>query len=182
MKKILASLFLGAVALGFATAALAATDEAKATYKAAKDSAAATYKAARTQCDTLKGNPKDVCIAEAKAAEKRSKAEAEAQYKNTPKEQMKARVVAADADYDVAKVKCKAESGNAKDVCMKEAKAVHTKAVVDAKSSEKIGEVKSEAKEDKSDADYKVAIEKCDSLAGPAKDACVASAKSKYGK
>ena len=182
MKKILASLFLGAVALSFATAAPAATDEAKATYKAAKDSAAATYKEARAKCDALKANPKDVCIAEAKAAEKRSKAEAEAQYKNTPKDHMKARVAAADADYDVAKAKCKAESGNAKDVCMKEAKAVHTKAVVDAKSSEKIGEVKSEAKQDKSEADYKVATEKCDSMSGPAKEACVASAKSKYGK
>jgi hypothetical protein len=182
MKKILVNFLFGAVALGFATVAPAATDEAKATYKAAKDSAAATYKAARTECDTLKGNPKDVCIAEAKAAEKRSKAEAEAQYKNTPKEHMKARIAAADADYSVAKEKCSAESGNAKDVCMKEAKAAHTKAVVDAKSSEKIGEVKAEAKEDKGNADYKVAIEKCDSMAGPAKDACVASAKSKYGK
>jgi len=182
MKKILITLFLSAVTLGFVTVTSAATDEAKATYKAAKDSAAATYKAARTQCDTLKGNPKDVCVAEAKAAEKRSKAEAEAQYKNTPKEHMNARVAAADADYDVAKVKCKAQSGNPKDVCMKEAKAAHTKAVVDAKSSEKIGEVKSDAKEEKSDADYNVAIEKCDSKSGPAKDACVATAKSKYGK
>ena len=59
---------------------------------------------------------------------------------------------------------------------------MHTKAVADAKSSKEIGEVKSEAKEDKSDADYKVAIEKCDSMAGPAKDACVTEAKSKYGK
>ena len=88
--------------------------------------------------------------------------------------------ISADSKSDQAA--CKSMTGNAKDVCMKEAKAVHTKAVADAKSSEKIGEVKSEAKEDKSDADYKVAIEKCDALAGSAKEACVASAKSKYGK
>ena len=32
------------------------------------------------------------------------------------------------------------------------------------------------------DADYKVAIEKCDALAGPAKDACIGNAKARYGK
>ena len=30
--------------------------------------------------------------------------------------------------------------------------------------------------------DYKVAIEKCDTFAGPAKDACVGNAKVQYGK
>jgi hypothetical protein len=182
MKKILVNLILSVVTLGFAAIAPAATDDAKAAYKAAKDSASATYKAERAKCDALSGNPKDVCIAEAKAAEKRSKAEAEAQYKNTPKAHMNARIAAADADYAVAKEKCNAQSGNPKDVCIKEAKAVQTKAVVDAKSSKKIGDVKSEATEDKRDADYKVAIEKCDALAGPEKEACVASANLKYGK
>ncbi|MEO6351988.1 MAG: hypothetical protein ABIO19_14850, partial [Burkholderiaceae bacterium] len=109
MKKIFAKLFLCAVALGFATVAAAATDDAKAAYKTAKDSAAKTYTAARTQCDAMKGNPKDVCVAEAKAAEKRSKAEAEAEYKNTPKEHMNARIAAADGNYAVAKAKCDAD-------------------------------------------------------------------------
>lgn len=182
MKKILVNLILSAITLGFAAIAPAATDDAKAAYKAAKDSASATYKAERAKCDALSGNPKDVCIEEAKAAEKRSKAEAEAQYKNTPKAHMNARIAAADGDYAVAKEKCNAQSGNAKDVCKKEAKAVHVKAVVDAKSSKKISDVKSEAKEDKRDADYKVAIEKCEALAGPDKEACVATANLKYGK
>jgi hypothetical protein len=35
---------------------------------------------------------------------------------------------------------------------------------------------------DKRDADYKVAIEKCDALAGTAKDTCVSGAKAQYGK
>jgi len=35
---------------------------------------------------------------------------------------------------------------------------------------------------DKRDADYKIATEKCDSLAGDAKSACISAAKSKYGK
>lgn len=182
MKKILAHLFLSVVAFGFSVAASAADNASKATYNTAKDNATATYKAAHAKCNDMKDNAKDVCVEEAKAAEKRSKAEAEAQYKNTPKEHMKARIAAADGDYSVAKEKCKAQNGNAKDVCMKEAKAAHVKATTDAKSSEKISEVKSDAMDDKNDANYKVAAEKCDAMSGPSKDACMASAKSKYGK
>lgn len=95
---------------------------------------------------------------------------------------MKARKVAADADYDVAKAKCDAKAGNEKDVCLKEAKAAQTKAKSEAEMKKDVGEARSEAREEKSDANYKVAIEKCDSLSGPAKDACIASAQSKYGK
>lgn len=170
------------IAFNFALAAYAATDQAKANYKLAKENAEAAYKAARARCDALSGNPKDVCIAEAKAQEKRSKANAEAQYENTAKAKMKAKIMAADADYSVAKEKCNAHTGNAKDVCIKEAKASYTKAKVDAKSSKEVEEIKSDAAQEKYDADYKVELQRCNSLAGPSKDACVAAAKSKYGK
>ena len=46
----------------------------------------------------------------------------------------------------------------------------------------KQAEARKDASADKRDADYKVAIEKCDALAGPAKDACVSNAKVQYGK
>jgi hypothetical protein len=39
-----------------------------------------------------------------------------------------------------------------------------------------------DAGEDKRDADYKVAKEKCDALSGGAKDKCMADAKARYGK
>lgn len=45
-----------------------------------------------------------------------------------------------------------------------------------------IGEARKDAAADKLDADYKVAIEKCDALAGDAKNSCVAAAKTKFGK
>lgn len=182
MKNIVSNFFVCSLAFGFAAAAFAATPETKAAYQAAKDNAGANYKMARAKCDALSDNPKKVCIEEAKAAEKRSKAEAEAQYKNTLKAHVKARIAAADGDYAVAKAKCGAQSGNPKDVCMKEAKAVHTKSVVDAKASKEMQEIKSEARVDKYDADYKVELEKCDALAGSTKEACVAGARSKYGK
>ena len=131
------------------------------------------YKAAKARCDGLSGNPKDVCIAEAKAAEKKAKADAEAAYKNTDAARRNARIAAAEADYDVAHAKCGAKTGNDKDVCNKEAKAAETKTIADAKATQKIAAAKADAKEDKMDADYKVAIEKCDALSGAAKDSCV---------
>ena len=63
-----------------------------------------------------------------------------------------------------------------------EAKAVETRALADAKLGKQIGEAKKDATEDKRDADYKVAAEKCDALAGDAKSSCIAAAKAKFGK
>jgi hypothetical protein len=47
---------------------------------------------------------------------------------------------------------------------------------------EKIGEAKKDAAQDKDAADYKVAIEKCESLAGDAKAACLSAAKARFNK
>ncbi len=181
-REQLARLIQGAViALALPTLAFGATTSAS-EYSAAKDRAAADYKAAKAQCDRLSGNQKDVCVAEAKAAEKKAKADAEASYKNTDAARRNARIAAAEADYDVAHAKCGAKTGNDKDVCNKEAKATETKVIADAKATQKIAAAKADAKEDKMDAEYKVAIEKCDALSGAAKDSCVSAAKAKYRK
>ena len=88
----------------------------------------------------------------------------------------------AEADYDVAKQRCDAKTGNEKDVCVKEAKAAQVKAKADAKAGEKTASARKDASEDKRDADYKVAIEKCDAFAGAVKDTCVRDAKVRFGK
>ena len=46
----------------------------------------------------------------------------------------------------------------------------------------KTAEARRDATEDKRDADYKVAAEKCDALSGAAKDTCMQNAKMRYGK
>jgi len=46
----------------------------------------------------------------------------------------------------------------------------------------KQADARKEANADKRAANYKVAIEKCDALAGPSKDSCVSNAKLQYGK
>jgi len=155
--------------------------------------AEATYKADKEACKSMTKNAKDVCMEEAKGKEKIAKAEADAAYKATPKAREHARLAHADAAYNVAKEKCDDLTGNQKDVCVKEAKAAHVKAKADAKvdrvaadtrstSSEKTAAARKDAAEDKRDADYKVAIEKCDSLSGAAKDTCVRDAKARFGK
>ena len=158
-------------------------------YKAAE----AQYRSDRDACNAHSGNAKDVCVEGAKGREKVAKAEADASYQNTPKARENARQARADAAYDVAKEKCDDLAGNAKDVCVKQAKAAHVKALADAKvdrvaadtrndAAQKTADAQRAATEEKRDADYKVAIEKCDALAGAAKDACVRDARTRFGK
>lgn len=160
----------------------------KEVYKAAEEQIEATYKSDKAACDSLSGNAEDVCVAQAKGKEKTAKAELEARYDPTAKNRYKARVAKAEADYEVAKEKCDDLSGNAKDVCIKEAKAAETKAKADAeaaressKGAERAAEAKQEAAEDKREADYKVAKERCDALSGDAQSQCVQDAKARYG-
>ena len=154
----------------------------KADYKAGKSRISAEFKAGKAACASLAGNAKDVCIEEAKAKEKVALAELEYAYTGKPKDQTKVLTAKAESTYAVAKEKCDDKAGNDKDVCVKEAKAIEVKALTDAKMGKQIGEVKKDGADDKRDADYKVAAEKCDALAGDAKASCVASAKAKFGK
>lgn len=182
MKKIFNIILSGLIALSFSVATHAANDGEKADYKATIDRNSTVYDAARANCNSFSGNQKDVCIAEAKATRQRNDAYAKSKYENTPKAQMNARKEIAEANYSVAKEKCEAQSGNAKDLCKREAKTTYEKAVVDAKSFKEISDIKSDARDDKLESDYKVAVERCDSLSGDAKDRCVSAAKTSYGK
>jgi len=176
---------------------LAGGANAQAMSKDARDmaikNAESQYKMDKAACDGMSGNAKDVCIEEAKGKEKIAKAEAEAAFQNTPKARESAREARADANYEVAKEKCDDLAGNAKDVCVKEAKAAVVKAKADARvdrvaadtrkdSADKTADARREAASDKRDADYKVALEKCDAFAGAAKDTCVHDAKVRFGK
>ena len=164
------------------TANAGAASGDKAGYDQAKASAKATYDADKKTCDSLSGNAKDICVAEAKAKRTKVDETAEADYKNTPKAREHAIHEIAEADYAVAKERCDDKAGNEKDVCVKEAKAVMTKVQADAKASKTGTVARIDASKDKRDADYKVAAEKCDALAGDAKSSCVASAKAQFGK
>jgi hypothetical protein len=202
MSKLLIALFVSA-GLGIAgcatqreapmAAAKPAAPISKDAYDTIVKNADLQYKTEKDACASRSDNAKDICLAEASGKEKIAKADAEAAYKNTPKLREDARVTRAEATYNVAKEKCDGLSGNPKDVCVKEANAALVKAKADAKvdrvaaetrldADTKQVDARNEATKNKRDADYKVAIEKCDALAGTAKDSCVSGAKVQYGK
>lgn len=188
MKFKIATLALALSPL-FAGHALAVT---KAEYKATEDRIALDYKTNKARCDTLAGNAKDICMAEAKGIEKVSKAELEARYKPSAKADFEVREARADAVYEIAKEKCDDLAGNTKDVCEKDAKAAHVRALADAKVSkadaetadmrvEKLAAAQKSAVSDKLSAEFSAAKERCDALSGASKDACVADAKVRFG-
>ncbi|MET3107812.1 hypothetical protein AAKU67_002818 [Oxalobacteraceae bacterium GrIS 2.11] len=175
-------IMLAGAAIGFTTSASAATAEQKAAYTASTEKADADFKIARSQCDGITGNPKDVCIAEAKAARTITKEQAHAQFEGTAGARVSARKEIAEANFSVAKAKCASKNGNEQDVCVKQAKAVMVAAEADAVADKKVNDARGSANEDKRDADYTVALQKCDALAGNGKDNCVAAAKTQFGK
>ena len=130
----------------------------------------------------MAANAKDICVEQANGKEKVARAELEAGHSGTVANRNKMQVVKAETAYAVAKEKCDDLAGNVKDVCVKEAKAVEVKALADAKLRKQIGEASADASTDKRDADYKVAAEKCDAMAGDAKSGCLSAAKAKFGK
>jgi hypothetical protein len=91
-------------------------------YDKTERQAEADYKAARAKCNDLGGNQKDVCVKEAKAAEKSTIAEAKAAKKNAGTD-ANANSDKREAEFKVAKAKCDSMSGNSRDVCEKEAEA-----------------------------------------------------------
>jgi hypothetical protein len=173
------SLFAAAVlALPMANAATLA----KGDYRAGKTRIDAQYTADKARCAGLAGNARDICREQAKGKQRVARAELEYAYTGKPRDENKVFEARAEANYAVAKERCDDLAGNPKDVCVKEAKAARTKAMADAKMNRKIGEAERDADAAKRDADYRVATEKCDALAGDPKASCVANAKAAFGK
>ena len=193
------------IALGFAVSATAlAQGMSEIDYKAGKDQIAATYKSDKMSCDSLSGNQNDICEANAKGQEKVALAELEAKYKPSAETRYQAQVAKAEADFSVADQRCDDMAGNAKDVFIKEAKAIETAATADAEAQmktdkanitarDKTSEARSDARNDSADArkeaatdtlaaQYVLAKETCDSYSGEAKSTCLDSAKKRFEK
>ena len=177
--KLKASIAVGALLLLPLTQAQAMV---KAEYKEGKTRISDTYKADKAACAAMAGNAKDICVEQAKAKEKVERADLEYSYTGKAKDQNKVLVAKAESSYAVAKERCDDKSGNDKDVCVKEAKAVKAKALADAKMGKEMSESRADAGTAKRDADYDVAAQKCDALSGDAKASCMTTAKAKYGK
>ncbi len=203
MNKLSISAVAVAIGLAFSTGAMS-EDMSRDAYKAQEDQIEARYEVAKEACDGFDGNAKDICQAQAKGGEKTARAELEAEYKPTPKNQYQARVARAEAEHAVARERCDDKSGNMKNVCQQEAKAAETAAKADAKAQmkttdanieagetsavarnqagEESADARNEAAAETSEADYAVAKQKCDAFAGTRKEQCINDAKAQYGK
>lgn len=170
------------VAAAFALPWAHAAVTTKADYDAGKARIEADFGTAKAACAGLAGNRNDICLEQAKGKEKVARAELEFAHTAKPADGAKVAVARADADYAVARERCDDTAGNVKDVCVQEAKAAQTKAMANAKLGEEVGASNRDANDAARDADYKVATEKCDALAGDARTSCVAAAKAKFGK
>ncbi|TQK07383.1 BON domain-containing protein [Herbaspirillum sp. SJZ107] len=171
MKLLIATLLATAAGASFAAPTFALNHD-PATYRNATQKAAADYRDAIAKCDTMSGNGKDVCVAEAKLARTQTEAKALSKYSNSPASREKARTNLAEAEFTLAKARCDGKSGAEKDDCMNNAKSVHTAALADAKagrSSSPAGTVAPVA--------TAAAIDKCAQAAGDTKTACVIETK-----
>jgi hypothetical protein len=176
---LLRALVVAAAGLACSFAAPGAGD--KGAYEKAKASAKSTYEAGMKRCDAMAGNARNICVAEVNEARTKTEAYAEAAYQDTPKARASAVEQVAEAHYKVDRQRCDDRTGNDRDVCIKVAKAGLTRAKADAKAHLKSIEARSDADKTKRQADYDVAVEKCDALSGAAKSACVQQAKGRYG-
>jgi len=138
MKELNINLTVAALTLGLAFSIGALAEGlSKESYKLGKDAISAEYKAAKGACASMSGNYKDVCLAQAEGKKKVGLAELEASYQPTAKNHYEARIAKAEADYALAKEECDVKTDDAKDACLKEAKAVETAAKADAKAAMK---------------------------------------------
>ncbi len=179
LKSTLATLLL--VALPFSHLSQAATGD-RIAFQNGNVLADAQYKTDKQKCAAMAANAKDICMEEAKGKLKVTRAEGEFAYTGKAKDQMNVTVTKTNVAYAVAKEKCDDLTGNGKDVCVKEAKAAQAVAMADVKMNKKVSAAKAESAEEKHEAAYKVASQKCDALSGDAKSSCMTAAKAEHGK
>ena len=153
-----------------------------AAYKERKARISAKFKSDRNDCAVLARGTKEVCLQQAEARQKIAQAELEYGASGNPADQNRVLQARAEADYSVAREKCNALAGNDKDVCVKEARAIETKALIDARSNRQVDQIKLDAAQEKRNADYTVDVEKCEALAGDTKSNCISVAKARLGK
>jgi hypothetical protein len=163
------------------TAAQAAT-LSPAEFKDGKARIDTAYKADRQACKPMTGNARDICVEQAKGREKVALAELTLGRSGKPEDDVRLRVVRAETTYAVSREKCDDLSGNGKAVCVQEARTVETKALADARMAKAVGEAREDSAREVGEASYKLAMEKCDALAGEAKASCITAARQAQGK
>lgn len=180
MMRITPAHALLALAIAVGCGGAQAANYSKSVLEGAREDVKTHYKGVKDSCDKMTGNAKDICTEDAKGREKVALAWLDYNYSGSESDQAKLNETIYEARYEVAKERCDDMSGEAKDVCQREAKTARDKAKADAKASKKVADALNDAEAAKMKADYKLAAERCDTLAGERKDVCIASAKARY--
>jgi uncharacterized protein with LGFP repeats len=164
-----------------AAAAAGAQTIAPAVHQQARSELQTAFKAERDACNQQSGNAKDVCVETVKGREKVALAHLQYQRSGDAKDMARLNEARYEARYEVAKEMCDDQAGNAKELCLTQASAERDKAKANVQMAKDVTEARRDADATKAEADYKVARERCDTMSGNAKDACVASARARYG-
>jgi 5-deoxy-D-glucuronate isomerase len=167
--------------LATAFAAAGAATLSSATYDRAHSELKTIYKAERDACDQQTANAKDICVETVKGKEKVAMAHLQYQRSGAAKDMSKLNEARYEARYEVAKEVCDDQAGNAKSVCVAQAKAARDKAKANVKMAKNVAEARQDADETKMKADFDVAQKRCDAMNGVTKDACMASARARFG-
>jgi hypothetical protein len=162
-----------------AAGAAALTAEA---HRTAKDAVATSYKAEQDSCKQTSGNARDICSEQAKSRRGVALAEIEYRQSGKPVDAVKVAMARADGAFAVAKEKCDDLKGQPKSLCRTEAATAHQKSKADAKLATTVSEARSDAVEDKTAAERKLAEAKCDAMAGSAKTQCASDLKARSTK
>ena len=137
-----------AAALGLACAGpVAAAD--KDAPKSERQRIEADARAAKEKCKDMKGNAKDICMAEATGQEKVAKAELALKNKDTPRNRYDVAAAKADMEYGIAKEKCDDMKGKEKAQCEKDARAARDSAKKQARADRDAAEPRKERKKEK---------------------------------
>ncbi len=175
--------YILAAVLGLMFAPLAhAAPMSRSDYESAGARIKAEFKADNDRCAAMSTDARRVCVEEAKGTEKTARADLEFSYTGKARDQKRAQIARADSAYAIAKEKCASKAGTDKDVCVQEAKTVQAKTLADIKLGGDVSSARAVNADEKRDADYQLALEKCDAVAGDAKDNCIAAAKQRFGK
>jgi hypothetical protein len=114
---------LAATSIAFSSEAMAQS-MSKSQYRAAEKKIEALYNLAVADCDSFENKAKGICMAAGNGLKEIAKKELIARYKPSKKADYELSIAKAEAEYSVAKEKCEDKTGNIKDICMSEAKAI----------------------------------------------------------
>ena len=180
-------------AVGFAANTGMAMDRAG--FNVAQVQINADYKAQNKHCKTLTSHDRDVCMKEMGERKKIALADLKARFAPSDKAAYQAGVVRADAAFAVSQEKCNERPNHSRKVCKKDAKALHVRALEDARIAliearmadtpaardTAVAAARKTAVVERRAMDYDAASERCKAVADDAQAQCLEDARRVYG-